>query len=141
MRSAIPQGLKPMNLPRIIIVTDYRTLFAYIIQPDGLPQILENVNFQFDSQTSVPLISWKTDDQGGCYRALAEKITSILERYRPKSWGLACPGPLCEPLKNELSLFHRETLVAEREMNVEQISVRNVARVFGGSRGQIPEFA
>ncbi len=131
--------IKPMNFPTLLIVTNYRNLFAYLIQPDGLPQIVEHVDFEFDSQTSVPLIQWKNDE--GCYRALAQKVAAILERYRPKSWGLACPGILCEKLKEEISIFHRRTLVFERDMNVDDINICNVMNVFGGSSSPMLELA
>ena len=138
MRSTA-HSIKPMNLPTLLIVTNYRNLFAYLVQPDGLPQIVDHVDFEFDSQTSVPLIRWKNDE--GCYRALAEKVASILERYRPKSWGLAGPGTLCEKLKEELSIIHRRALSIERKMNVDDINICNVMNIFGGNSNPMLELA
>jgi len=128
-----------MNPPSLLIVTNYRKLFAYMVLPDGRPQVLEHMDFQHDGQTNVPLIQWKSDE--GCYRVLGEKVTAILDRYRPKSWGLACPKMLCEKLKQELSIFHREALVIEKTMNVEDVSICNVMKIFGGNNSRVLELA
>lgn len=126
-----------MNFQQILIVTNYRTLFAYMIQQDGCPQVLEHVDFQHDSQTSVPLIQWRGDES--CYKVLAEKITSILERYRPESWCLACPGKLGEALRKELPIRHLRKLSLHRSLNVEDVDISNIAEVFRGCCGEIRE--
>lgn len=126
-----------MDFPNLLIVTNYRALFAYLVQPDGRPQVIERIEFQSEGQTGVPVVSWRGGEES--YAALAEKISAILSRYHPKSWGLACPVKLCEKLTEVLPVNHKETLAIKRTMNVEDVRISNVLGIFRGNGSGAPE--
>jgi hypothetical protein len=117
-----------MKLPTILIVADYRFLFAYMIMPDGLPEVVEKIDYINDGQTSVPLVGWEEGRDG--YRAIAESITSILDRYQPPAWALACPPMLAKNIVRWLPLEQQNTLGILRQTNVQDVEVSNVCRLF-----------
>lgn len=117
-----------MNLPDLLIIADYDSLSAYVVLPDGLPEIVEHVDYEHDGQTGVPLIGWSEGQDG--YRAVAEQIARILERYRPQAWGLASPPMLGRKISEWLSADQQATLAILRQTDVENIDISNVLKVF-----------
>ncbi len=120
-----------MILPEILIVADYKNLHAYLILPDGLPEIVETIDFENDGPTNIPLVEW-TDDQEG-YVVVATKIAEIVANYQSQSWGLACPPLLSNKITNRLPPAIQASLTILRQMNVDEISVSNVLQVFNAS--------
>lgn len=117
-----------MKLPTILIVADYRYLFAYMIMADGLPEVVEKIDYINDGPTSVPLVDM--DDGGEGYRAIGENITTILERYQPATWALACPPPLAKNIVRWLPLEKQATLGILRQTDVENVEISNVCQIF-----------
>ncbi len=113
----------------------YRELYAYMVQPDGRALVLEHIDFEHDGQTTVPLVDWR--DVQTCYRGLAGKISSILDRYRPESWGLATPKQIAEPLIAAMPRVHRDLLITVRMMDVTGITVANVTMTFTVADGAL----
>ncbi|MEO7099347.1 MAG: hypothetical protein ABI162_08290 [Luteolibacter sp.] len=124
-----------MKSPTVLIVTNYRQLFAYLIQPDGSPQVLEHIDFQHDCQTGVALIDWRDDDTS--YLKLTACITDILNRYHPESWRLACPEGLAEKIMKILNPSYRESLAAIRTQEVDDVSISNVTAVFASENSEM----
>lgn len=117
-----------MNLPEILIIADYKTLHAYMILPDGLPEIVEKIDYVNDGPTSVPLVGWEDDRDG--YRAIANKISEILARYQTGCWGLACPPVLAKRITQWLTTEQKSTLAVVRQMEVETVDISNVSQIF-----------
>ncbi|GAA5126474.1 hypothetical protein JIN84_15540 [Luteolibacter yonseiensis] len=117
-----------MKLPTILIVADYRYLFAYMILADGLPEVVEKIDYINDGQTSVPLVGW--DDGRDGYQAIAENITFILERYQPATWALACPPMLAKNIVRWLPMEQQASLGILRQTNVENVEISNVCQIF-----------
>ena len=117
-----------MKTPTVLIVTNHRQLYAYLVQPDGRCQVLEHIDFEHDGQTGVALIDWTND--ATCYRQLGADIANILGRYHADSWGLACPPSMAEYLVPCLNSPSRESLAVVRPMEVDDVNVSNVAAVF-----------
>ena len=124
-----------MNTPTVLIVTNYRQLFAYLIQPDGTPQVLEHIDFQHDGQTGVALIDWRDDHTS--YLKLTACIAEILNRYHPGFWGLACPKGLEEKIMTVLNPCYRETLAVIRTQEVDDVNISNVLAVFASENSEI----
>jgi len=120
-----------MKLPTILIVADYRYLFAYMILADGLPEVVEKIDYINDGQTSVPLVGWDEGRDG--YRSIAESIKTILERYQPATWALACPPMLAKNIVRWLPLEQQATLGILRQTNVENVEISNVCQIFDSS--------
>jgi hypothetical protein len=120
--------MKNMKLPDLLIVADYDSLSAYVILPDGLPEIADHIDYEHDGQTGVPLVGWSGGREG--YRAVAEQIARILNRYQPRSWGLASPPLLGRKITEWLSADQRASLAALRQTDVENIEISNVVKVF-----------
>jgi len=118
-----------MNSPSLLIVTDLHSLFAYLLEVEGMPIILERVDFHCDGQTHVPLTSchpeWKEQEQS---RVIAQKIEEILEKYQPESWGLACPE--CNKVVDQLRHCHERKLTIRLTVDVSDVHVGNVAHLF-----------
>lgn len=117
-----------MNVPSLLIVTDYRELCAYLLQPDGSPEIVERLYFEEDGQTGVPAVEWTPDRNG--YLTLVAEISAILDRYDPPAWGLACPGPLAEILPSLLRAEHARRLKVRKRSDVANVDIANVADWF-----------
>lgn len=117
-----------MNIPQILIVADYKFLHAYMILPDGLPEIVEKIDYVNDGPTSAPLVGWGDGRNG--YRAIADKISEILDCYQTDSWGLACPPTLTKHITQWLSTGQMSTLAAIRQMGVETVDVSTVCKIF-----------
>lgn len=117
-----------MKLPTVLIVADYRYLFAYMILADGLPEVVEKIDYINDGQTSAPLVGWDEGRDG--YRAIAEAITTILERYQPATWALACPPMLAKNIVRWLPLDKQASLGILRETNLENVEISNVCQIF-----------
>jgi len=100
-------------------------------QQEGMPLILERVDFLCDSQTGVPLTAchpeWH-EEEGP--RAIAQKIEDILDRYQPGSWGLACPAFLYDRITDQIRHCHEKKLCTRLATDVDQIHVGNVAQLF-----------
>ncbi|MES2439301.1 MAG: hypothetical protein V4584_09540 [Verrucomicrobiota bacterium] len=122
-----------MNPPSILIVTGYEKLSAYLVMPDGLPEIVENIDYQNDGQTSAPLVDWS--DGGRCHRAVADSISTILTRYQPETWALACPPELCRKITCWLTPDQKANLGSVRQIDVGNVDVSNVCNVFGSATG------
>jgi hypothetical protein len=120
-----------MKTPSLLIVTDYHQLCAYLVEPDGSPEIVERRDFQHDGQTGVPLVEWTPDRNG--YLTLVAEIGAILERYNPGAWAMACPGPLADILPSLLSADHAKRLATCKRLDVGNIDISNVGAVFGGA--------
>ena len=120
-----------MSSPSLLIVTDLHSLFAYLLQAEGMPIILERVDFECDGQTHIPLISchpeWKEQEKS---RTIAQKIEEILEKYHPESWGLACPASLCDDVADQLRHCHERKLYTRLTVDVSDVHVGNVAHLF-----------
>ncbi|MFT4176138.1 MAG: hypothetical protein QM627_05730 [Luteolibacter sp.] len=120
-----------MNLPELLIVTNFESLYAYLLEPDGIPVTVKNVNFICDSQTGIPLTAchpeWKDKE---ATRAIAEKIGEVLDRYHPTTWGLACPAPLGESVVDELRHCHEKKLTRHLTLETNDVHVGNVVSVF-----------
>lgn len=120
-----------MSSPSLLIVTDMKSLFAYQLEPEGVPIILERVDFECDSQTHIPLTAchpeWKENEKS---RAIAEKIGEILDKYHPDSWGLACPETLCEDVADQMRHCHERKLCKRLTLDVKDIHVGNVMQIF-----------
>jgi len=120
-----------MSSPSLLIVTDLHSLFAYLLQAEGMPIILERIDFHCDGQTHVPLTSchpeWKEQEKS---RTIAQKIEEILEKYQPESWGLACPASLCEEVTDQLRHCHERKLCIRLALDVSDVHVGNVAHLF-----------
>jgi len=121
-----------MKLPTLLIVADYRYLFAYMILADGLPEVVEKIDYINDGQTSVPLVGWEDGRDG--YRAIAETITTILERYQPATWALACPPMLAKNIVRWLPMDKQASLGILRQANVENVEISNVCQIFDASQ-------
>lgn len=117
-----------MKLPSILIVIGYRNLSAYMVLPDGLPEIVKTIDFENDGQTSVPLVDWSDDNR--CEWTVADQISRVLDRYQPDSWGLACPPELVGKVTRWLSAGQRATLDVVKQIDVETVEISNVCRVF-----------
>lgn len=117
-----------MKLPTLLIVADYRYLFAYMVMPDDLPEVVEKIDYRHDGQTSVPLVGWEEGRDG--YRAIAESISGILDRYQPGTWALACPPMLARNIIRWLPLTQQNSLGILRETNVENVEISNVCQIF-----------
>lgn len=117
-----------MNPNDILVVADYQVLHAYMILPDGLPEIVEHIDYENDGQTSAPLVGWEDGRNG--YRTIAEKITEILSRYQPAAWGLACPPMLSRQITAWLPDGFRSTLALIAETEVETVDISNVCKIF-----------
>lgn len=124
-----------MNSPSLLIVTDLHSLFAYLLQAEGMPIILERVDFDCDGQTHVPLTSchpeWKEHQKS---RVIAQKIEEILEKYQPESWGLACPKAVCDGVADQLRHCHEKNLSTRLTVDVSDVHVGNVAHLFAHHR-------
>lgn len=123
-----------MKLPNLLIVADEKTLVAYLILVDGLPEIVKRIEFETDCPTGVPLISWTRDSSG--YRTLAKTITELLDRYKPDSWGLACPPNFGNELVRVLGKDKQRSLVELRSLDGGKVDVGNVCQVFGQTAGE-----
>jgi hypothetical protein len=117
-----------MILPEILIVAGYHHLTAYLVLPDGLPEIVDQTDYQNDGQTSAPVVGWEDGRDG--YQDIADRISGILWRYPHISWGLACPPPLAGKITSLLPEDQRGCLEILRQTEVERIDVSNVAKVF-----------
>ncbi|MES2661417.1 MAG: hypothetical protein V4689_22545 [Verrucomicrobiota bacterium] len=117
-----------MNLPDLLIIADFKQLQAYIILPDGLPEVVENVDFENDGPTSVPLVEWSNDRDG--YRAVAEGVAGIVARYQPDTWGLACPLLLGREIIERLPPSTQASLVVLWQIDVAAVDISNVLQLF-----------
>ncbi len=122
--------MKPSEIPQVLVTSDHRELFAYLVHPDGIAETIEHVDFQADSPTSVPLLDWCAGSS--CYESLARMIDGFLDRYQPASWGLACPRGLGEGIEEHLAPEHRAKLSKQRCIDVSGLTVSNVTAAFGG---------
>ncbi len=116
-----------MKTPALLIVVDLQKLFAYLILPDGLPEIVERSDFLHDSPTSVPPLG--ADGRNGC-RVIGDRISEILDRYQPDTWGLACPPEMGEEITQCLTEGQRESLATLRVTEVEHVELSNVCQLF-----------
>ncbi len=117
-----------MPLPKLLVVADYQHLAAYLVLPDSLPEILERVDFEHDCQTGAPLVEWSEERNG--YQEVAEMIGEILSRYRPDSWGLACPEDFAREIVRYLAIEQQHALTVMRMPELAAVDVANVCRIF-----------
>lgn len=117
-----------MKHPPILITTNREVLFAYLLQVDGRAVVIEHVDFQHDGQTGVALIDWS--HAHSCYVKLAECITAILDRYQPESWTLVAPEGLTNRLLPNFPDHHTSHLTSVRTMDVDDVTISNVSRLF-----------
>ena len=117
-------------LPELLIVTDYLTLAAYLVQPDGRAQILKQIDFEHDSQTSVPMVEWTSEDRAKGFVQVGETIDELLCRYQPPAWGLACPHEFGERLLARLPQPCRQSLALLRLEDVKNVDIANVTLWF-----------
>ncbi len=126
-----------MKIPDLLIVADCERLLACIVLPDGLPEIIETIDYENDGQTSVPLIDF-TDRHEGC-RVIADRVSGLLRRYQPASWGLACPPDLEREITPWLDPKELSTLTAIRETDdVAKVDVCGIMTLFDD---RAPEYA
>lgn len=118
-----------MNLPDILIVADCKRLLACMVLPDGLPEIIETIDYENDGQTSAPVIDL-TDRHDGC-RVISGRISALLERYQPIRWGLACPPDLEKEIMPWMTPKELSTLCAIcRTEDVAKVDLCNITRIF-----------
>lgn len=118
-----------MNLPDILIAADCKQLLACMVLPDGLPEIIETIDYENDGQTSAPAIDF-ADRHDGC-RVIAERISAILDRYQPATWGLACPSDLSREILPWLTPKELATLSIVRDKDdVTKVDICGIARLF-----------
>ncbi len=118
-----------MNLPDLLILADCKRLLACMVLPDGLPEIVETIDYEHDGQTSAPAIDL-TDRHDGC-RVIAARISALLGRYRPAKWGLACPPDLEQEIMPWMTPKELATLctVCQTE-DVAKVDLCNITRLF-----------
>ena len=126
------------SLPELLIVTDYHTLAAYLIQPDGRAQILKQIDFEHDSQTSVPMVEWTSEDRAEGFVQVGETIDELLCRYQPPAWGLACPQEFGERLLDRLPEPCRQSLALLRMDEVQEVDIANVTEWFQAAQPPPP---
>ncbi|RYD19767.1 MAG: hypothetical protein EOP88_17705 [Verrucomicrobiaceae bacterium] len=118
-----------MKLPDFLIVADCGHLLACLVLPDGLPEIVETIDYANDGQTSAPVIDL-TDKHDGC-RVIATRISALLDRYQPNQWGLACPPDLEREIMPWLTPKELATLTVVRETDdVAKVDLCNITRLF-----------
>lgn len=120
-----------MLLPEIIIVAGYKNLSAYLVLPDGLPEIVDQTDYENDGQTSAPVVGWEDGRDG--YQDIAARISSLLARYPHQTWGFACPPAMASKVTPLLTQEDQASLGVLRQTEVESIDVSNVAQVFDSS--------
>ncbi|MEO5916273.1 MAG: hypothetical protein ABIS50_18690 [Luteolibacter sp.] len=117
-----------MLLPDLLIVASYKNLSAYLVLPDGLPEIVDQLDYENDGQTSAPVVGWEDGRDG--YSEIAGKISAILVRYPHSTWGLACPPTLAGKITPLLSAEQQAALGVLRQLEVENVDISNVEQVF-----------
>lgn len=118
-----------MKLPDLLIAADCEHLLACMVLPDGLPEIVETIDYRNDGQTSAPLIDC-TDLRDGC-RVIAEHISAILARYQPAAWGLACTRGLEKEITPWLGPHELATLAILRDTgDSERVDISNITKLF-----------
>lgn len=118
-----------MKLPDILIAADCKGLLACMVLPDGLPEIIETIDYENDGQTSAPVIDL-TDKHDGC-RVIAERISGLLDRYDPATWGLACPPDLEREIMPWLNPKEVSTLTKVCGTgDLAKIDICNITKIF-----------